>query len=94
MPPKGRWLVFGSNEFSHSLIWDADRDAVLLYDSDGGDLWDADDTGLAYDGSGPGATGHLTLAQFFERLVNPAPNSRDETTREWAAALGHLDRLG
>ena len=93
MPPEGRWLVFGSNEYGHSLIWDADRDAVLLYDSDGGDLWDADDTVLAYDGSGPGATGKLTLAQFFEKLVNPAVGSRDESIRDWAEALGHLDRL-
>src|SRR5690242_20286329 len=58
MPPRGRWPVFGNNEYGHSLIWDADRDAVLLYDSDGGDLWDADDTTLAYDGSGPSPTGH------------------------------------
>ena len=93
MPPRCRWLVFGSNEYGHSLIWDADRDAVLLYDSDGGDLWDADDPSLAYDGSGPGSTGHLTLAQFFDRLVNPDLKAKDEGTRDWAEALRLLDRL-
>ena len=94
MPVKGHWLVFGNHDFGLTLIWDADRDAVLLYDSDGGDLYDADDTTLAYDGSGPAATGHLTLGQFFERLVNPNIDSRDESTRLWATALQHLDQLG
>jgi hypothetical protein len=93
MPPRGRWLVFGSNEYGHSLIWDADRDAVLLYDSDGGDLWDADDATLTYDGSGPSPTGHLTIGRFFERLVNPPIDTEDEGTATWAEVLGHLDRL-
>jgi hypothetical protein len=93
LPPRGRWLVFGRNDYGHELIWDADRDAVLLYDSDGGDLWDADDAMLAYDGSGPGSTGHLTLARFFERLVNPAASSDDEATELWTEALESLDRL-
>jgi hypothetical protein len=94
LPQQGLWLVLGHNEYGHTLIWDADRDAVLLYDSDGGDLWDADNTRLAYDGSWPGSTGHLTLAQFFDRLVNPARDSPDETTQLWREALQHLDRLG
>ena len=89
MPPRGRWLVLGDNEYGLSLIWDA----VLLYASDGGSLYDADDTSLAYDGSGPGPTGHLTLARFFERLVNPPVHAEDEGARAWAEALGHLDRL-
>ena len=42
----------------------------------------------------PGSTGHLTLAEFFSRLVNPARDSQDETTRLWREALQHLDRLG
>ncbi|HWE40745.1 MAG TPA: hypothetical protein VG406_29665 [Isosphaeraceae bacterium] len=90
-PKAGRCVMFGHNEYSHALIWDADRDAVLIYDSDGGDIWDADETTLAYDGSGPGATGRLTLAQFFERLVNPAADAGDEVSREWAEALRLLD---
>jgi hypothetical protein len=94
LPQKGLWLVLGHNDYGHTLIWDADRDAVLLYDSDGGDLWDSDNTNLAYDGSWPGSTGHLTLAQFFDRLVNPTPDSDDESTQLWLEALQHLDRLG
>jgi hypothetical protein len=93
MPPEGRWLVFGRHAYGLDLIWDADRDAVLLYDSDGGDVWDADDTSLAYDGSAC-PTGALSLAQFFERLVNPATDSSDEPTRAWVEILQHLDRLG
>jgi hypothetical protein len=93
LPQKGLWLVFGHNEHGHTLIWDADRDAVLLYDSDGGDLWDSDNSKLAYDGSWPGSTGHLTLAQFFDHLVNPARHSPDEMTQLWREALQHLDRL-
>ncbi len=94
LPQKGLWLVLGHNDYGHTLIWDADRDAVLLYDSDGGDLWDSDDTKLAYDGSWPGSTGHLTLAEFLDRLVNPARDSDDELTQLWREALQHLDRLG
>jgi hypothetical protein len=93
MSPRGRWLIFGSNEYGHSLIWDADRDAVLLYDSDGGDLWDADDTTLSYDGSGPSPTGHLTIARFFERLVNPSIDTEDEEMVTWVEVLVHLDQL-
>ena len=94
LPEKGLWLVLGHDEYGHTLIWDADRDAVLLYDTDGGDLWDADNTALAYDGSWPGSTGHLTLAQFFDRLVNPARDAPDELTQLWREALQHVDRLG
>jgi len=93
MPPEGRWLMFGRHEYGLDLIWNADRDDVLLYDSDGGDIWDADDTSLAYDGSAC-PTGRLTLAQFFERLVNPTIDSSDESTRAWAEVLQHLDQLG
>jgi hypothetical protein len=92
MPKKGRCVMLGHNEYDHCLLWDADRDAVLLYDSDGGDLWDADDSLLAYDGSGSGPTGGLTLARFFERLVNPAADSEDEVGREWAEALRLIDQ--
>jgi hypothetical protein len=94
MPMRGRWMVIGRNEYGHSLIWEADRDAVLLYDSDSDTLWDADDTAMAYDGSGPSPTGHLTVGRFFERLVNPRIDSQDEATMTWANALEHLDRLG
>src|SRR5581483_4390398 len=37
LPQRGLWLVFGHDDYGHTLIWDADRDAVLLYESDGGD---------------------------------------------------------
>jgi hypothetical protein len=91
MPTEGQWLAFGRHECGLDLIWDADRDAVLLYGSDGGDIWDADDTSLAYDGSAR-PTGHLTLARFFERLVNPASGSDDESTRTWDEVLQYLDQ--
>lgn len=94
LPQKGLWLVLGHNEYGHTLIWDADRDAVLLYDSDGGGLWDSDNSKLDYDGSWPGSTGHLTLASFLDRLVNPARDSEDELTQLWREALELLDRLG
>jgi hypothetical protein len=90
MPTEGHWLLFGRHEYSLDLIWDADRDAVLLYGSDGGNIWDADDTSLAYDGSAR-PTGRLTLARFFERLVNPPPGSGDESIRTWNEALQYLD---
>lgn len=92
MPPRGRWLVFGSGEYGHALIWDADHDAVLLYDSDSGSIEGAGDQALA-DG-GPGSTHSLTLARFFERLVNPPINSEYESMMTWIEVLGHLDRLG
>ena len=57
MPPRGRWLAFGDNEYGLSLIWDADRDAVLLYASDGGSLYDADDTSLRLRRLGAGIDG-------------------------------------
>jgi hypothetical protein len=94
-PPAGRWLIFGRHEYGLDLIWNADRDAVLLYDSDGGDIYDADDTTLAYDGSArPTGTRGITLAQFFERLVNPPVESADESIQDWAKVLQDLDRLG
>jgi hypothetical protein len=93
MPPRGHWMVIGSNEYGHSLIWDADRDAMLVYDSDSDTLQDADDRSLAYDGSGPSPTGQMSLARFFERLMNPPIDSEDEATMTWAEALGHLDQL-
>src|SRR6185437_14010472 len=92
LPQQNLWLVLGHNEYGHSLIWDADRDAVLLYDSDSDNLWDSDNTRLAYDGSWPGSTGHVTLAEFLDPLVNPARASQDEMTRLWREALQHLDR--
>lgn len=93
MPATGRGVVIGCNEYGHSLIWDADRDAVFLYDSDSDTLWDADEGTLAYDGSSPAPTGRISLARFFERLVNPPNDAGDELTMTWSEALDHLDRL-
>lgn len=71
----GRWLQFGNHQFGHHLLWDADADEVLLYSPD-----DDEPERLKQ-----------TVAQFFERLLNPSKKTKDyeddETNEMWMEAL-------
>ncbi len=92
LPPPGHWFVFGYNEFSHRVIWNTDQDDVVVYDTDGGDVWSAADKELAYDGTKPATPERVTMAQFLANLVLPVTNP-DESDQLWADALRELDRL-
>ena len=91
--PPGRWFEFGTNEHGLNLIWNADRDTVLLYSTDAAAVWSPDDKEQAYDGSEPSAPRQTTMAQFLASLVNPVNDSGDESQQLWYDALEALDRV-
>lgn len=91
IPKQGRCVMFARNEYGHDLLWDADRDAVLAFDSDGGGVWDADDDTLADDGSAPAPAGRVPLARFLDRIANPPADPAHLGWATWAEVLAMLD---
>lgn len=82
----GGWVIIGRNEADLCILWDAAKDRLFLYDSDGGGTEPA---------GGP-------VEKFLERLFNPpAPKTElpaDETIEFgegqdlWFVTLRELDR--
>jgi len=73
----GRWVEFGSHEFGHTLLWNADADEVMLYSPD-----DEEPRRLK-----------RTMEAFLERLFYPSAKASNETTVMWAGALAEAEAV-